>query len=241
MKYYKILTNTEFIGVINSGNFLAENPYGWLLTSNENYGQYVSYKNKLYRDYWMQPIPNAHREYENVSIIEIDKEEYDRLYEAIEQDEEIVIDDDDEDEIVPEPIVEPDFVLEFLREAKIKEMSKACQKTIEDGFDITLSDSNEHFSLTAQDQLNLITLASLADTQDLIPYHADGEICRFYTAAEIKLLMATATQYKIYHTTYYNALKNYINSLETEEEIAAIEYGIELPEEFQSDALKAIS
>ena len=54
MKYYKIITDNEFIGVINSNNFVAENPTnGWLFTSTEDLGQYVTYENKLYRDYWM--------------------------------------------------------------------------------------------------------------------------------------------------------------------------------------------
>jgi len=121
-------------------------------------------------------------------------------------------------------------------------MSMTCRHIIEAGFDIELSDREvHHFSLDTQDQLNLITLSALAETQELIPYHADGEICKFYSAAEIKTIVAGATQFKMYHTTYYNALKAYINSLETIEEIAAVTYGMELPEEFQSDVLKAIS
>lgn len=73
-----------------------------------------------------------------------------------------------------------------------------------------------------------------------IPYHADGQICRFYTAAEINQIVSAATQFKIYQTTYYNALKNYINSLDTIEEIAAITYGTSLPEEYKSEVLKAL-
>jgi len=111
-------------------------------------------------------------------------------------------------------------------------MSRACNKTIENGFDIEIEGEVHHFSLDTQDQLNLITLSALTDTEEIIPYHADGEICKFYTAAEMKQIIAAATRFKIYQTTYYNALKAYINSLETIEEIGAITYGIEIPEEF---------
>ena len=80
----------------------------------------------------------------------------------------------------------------------------------------------------------------MAQIQSLIPYHADGEECTFYTSEEINEIVETATAFKIYHTTYYNALKHYINALETIEEISAIEYGTPIPEEYKSDVLKAL-
>jgi len=42
MKYFKLLTDEAFIGVVNSNDFVRENPNnGWLLTSNEVLGQFV--------------------------------------------------------------------------------------------------------------------------------------------------------------------------------------------------------
>lgn len=243
MKYYKLLSD-EFIGVVTSSDFVRENPNnGWLLTSNESLGQFVSFENKLYRDYWMQPIPNNTRAFTRVDIREITKEEYDILYEAIEHNEPVIIDDDDNDEpYVPEPIIEePDEILEFVRTSKINEMSATCRHTIENGFDLELRGETHHFSLDTQDQLNLISLSAMAQTQEYIPYHADGESCIFYTAEEMGQIVATATSFKIYHTTYYNALKAYINSLDTIEAISAIEYGVAIPEEYQSDVLKALA
>ena len=131
--------------------------------------------------------------------------------------------------------------LEYVRESKLNEMSRACRTTIEGGFDLDLGAETSHFSLDTQDQLNLITLSALADTQAQVPYHADGETCKFYSASQMKQIVAAATQFKIYHTTYYNALKNYINSLDSIEDIAAITYGIAIPDQYQSDVLKAIT
>jgi len=119
-------------------------------------------------------------------------------------------------------------------------MSATCRNTIEHGFDLELRGEVHHFSLDTQDQLNLISLSAMAQTQQLIPYHADGEACIFYTNEEMNEIVETATAFKIYHTTYYNALKAYINSLETIEAIATIYYGIEIPEEFKSDVLRAL-
>lgn len=241
MKYYKILNENTFIGVVTNGNFVAENQRtGWLLTSNENLGQFVSYKGQLYRDYWMQPIHNSTREFMNVKIIEIDEEEYNVLLAAIEQDEEIIIDDDEEEE-EPTPIIppeDPDITTEFVREAKLKEMSNECKKSIENGFNIILSDGGtHHFSLTTQDQLNLM---ALQNAEGMIPYHADGEQTKFYPASDIHAIIDMASKHKTYHTTYYNSLKSYINSLSTMEEIAAITYGILIPNEYKTDVLKII-
>jgi len=85
-----------------------------------------------------------------------------------------------------------------------------------------------------------MSLNVLAQTQSMIPYHADGEECEFYAAEEINEIVEAANAFKIYHTTYHNALKGYINSLETIEDIAAVEYGIEIPEEYKTDVLKAL-
>jgi len=45
---------------------------------------------------------------------------------------------------------------------------------------------------------------------------------------------------KNYNIAYYNSLKAYINALETIEEIAAIQYGTSIPEEYKSDVLKVL-
>ena len=119
-------------------------------------------------------------------------------------------------------------------------MRTACRRTIESGFDLDLRGETHHFSLNTQDQLNIMNLSIIAQTQSLIPYHADGEDCIFYTDQEIEAIAETASAFKIYHTTYYNALKSYINSLETIEEISAIEYGVEIPEEYKTDVLKVL-
>lgn len=80
----------------------------------------------------------------------------------------------------------------------------------------------------------------MAQTATLIPYHADGEETTFYTNEEINDIIDTANSFKIYHTTYFNALKIYINALNSIEEIGTIKYGIEIPEEYKTDVLKAL-
>ena len=240
MKYYKIIMNNEFIGAINSDNFFKESATKRHLTlSDENLGQFVEYQGLLYRDYWMKPIPDNTRIFEHALITEITEEEYEIFMEAINHHESIIYDDDEP--VQPQPSVEdPDEALEYVRYSKLNEMSSACHTAIEAGFDLIIRGETHHFSLTTQDQLNLMNLNLIAQTEDLIPYHADGEECEFYTAAEINEIITTATNFKNYQLAYHNALKTYINALDTIEAIAAIEYGTPIPDEYKSDVLRVL-
>lgn len=245
MKYYKIIKDKVFIGAITSDYFIKYQPVlKCFLRSDEMAGEYVDFNCFLYRDTWMRPITQQ-REFIQASILAISEEEYNMYIEAIKNNEAIEESIPEEEQVQEITSVELNAndaaSIEFIRDSKIKEMSATCRKTIENGFDITLSDNEvHHFSLDTQDQLNLITLSSMAETQEMIPYHADNELCKFYSAAEIKAIVDGAAAHKTYHTTYYNALKNYINSLNTIEEINAITYGTPIPEEYKSDVLRML-
>ena len=239
MKYYKLMTfDNKIIGAISSADFIRVSPFGYVRCDEEQ-GEYIYYEDELYRATWMSPI-QLPEHYTEIQAIEILKIEYDAYVKALEVQETIV----EETEDVPpaEPPVDAiaQESLEFIRSAKIAEMSAACRTTIEKGIDLELRGEIHHFSLDTQDQLNLISLSAMAQTQDLIPYHADGEVCIFYTADEINNIVSAATSLKVYHTTYYNALKNYINSLSTIEEIAAVTYGTAIPDEYKSEVLRVI-
>lgn len=239
MKYYKIKVNNT-LDVITSNNFFIDNGTQ-LLASNEILGQYVEYNGTLYRDYWMAPILNDKYQFRMIDIQQITQEEYFAFKQAQHSNE--AINSFIEEEVVEEPVVEPaapDEFIEYIRSGKLNEMSNACARAIEAGFDLEIRGETKHFSLTIQDQLNLISLDRMAQTQSLIPYHADGEDVIFYTPEEINDIIDSANALKIYHTTYYNALKNYINALNAIEEISAIEYGIEIPEQYQTEVFKVI-
>ena len=242
MKYYKIIQDNTFIGIINSNSFIAyQNVNHMFIGADEELGDLVECNDKLYRALWMKPINQEITiSYEIVDIIEITYEEYINFQKAI--DNNITIENEDTTFIPPvTPIIHNvEMGIDFIRSSKLNEMSYACQKTIEDGFDLELRGAAHHFSLTTQDQLNLMSLGTMVQTSNEIPYHADGEEVIFYTSEEINQIIAAANAFKTYQTTYYNSLKTYINSLETIEEISAIEYGIEIPEKFKTEVLKAL-
>lgn len=130
--------------------------------------------------------------------------------------------------------------LEEIKNSILNSMSNICNKTIENGFNIILSDREiSHFSLTTQDQLNLITLSAMLQSgQTVIPYHADGKECRYYSVEDMNTIITYATTFKTYHTTYFNNLRNYIEGIEDINVLKEVTYGMDIPEEYQSDVLK---
>ena len=240
MKYYKLISDNQIIGAINSNNFISLLPItNCFIISDEEQGEYIDYNGHIYRSSWMQPAHSS-LDFELIQAIEITEQEYNNYTHALQQNQ--IIEEAKEEPQVVEKYVTPSDAtsLDFIKDSKLKEMSYICRTTIEQGFDLELREEIHHFSLDTQDQLNLMSLSVMAQTQSLIPYHADGEECVFYTAEEINEIVDTANSFKIYHTTYYNALKAYINSLDDINAIAAIEYGIEIPEGYQTDVLKAL-
>ena len=131
--------------------------------------------------------------------------------------------------------------LEEIKAAKKQEIGEACDKIIYEGMDVTLTNgSTEHFSLTDHDQLNLFgKQVQLAAGAEQLEYHSDGQPCKYYSAADMRLIIAAAMQHVSYHTTYCNAVNMWIAGCETAEEIQKIHYGAEIPEQYQSDVLKA--
>ena len=244
MTYYKLIDGKTFVGIATQLDFRNyQHKHNILLSCDESKAEYVQCKDTYYRADWMLPTSTDRIEYKIVKVIQIDEEEYNALYNTISKGEEVEI--PPEQEIVPEePTINPDeeVTVDFVKKSKLNEISSICNKTITDGFDVVLSDGkSHHFSLTTQDQLNLITLTGLVSSGETsIAYHADNELCKFYSAEDIACITNYATQFKIYHVSYFNSLKAYIEALEDVKEISSIEYGTDIPEEYQSEVLKAL-
>lgn len=125
-----------------------------------------------------------------------------------------------------------DDPLEQVKEAKLAELSAACSAAITAGCDVVLTDCAGHIALTAEDQINLSTaLAAVEQGAAGYPYHLDGQLCAIFPAADICTMAQAATAHKLYHTTYYNHLAAWVRRCETAEEVQAISYGAQLPED----------
>lgn len=129
-----------------------------------------------------------------------------------------------------------------LKENVINNMSIACNKTITTGIDVVLSDGASHkFSLDMTDQMNLSSLQSFALAgAENIPYHETGLPCKFYSSEDILTICAAARATVQYHTTYFNSLRDYINSMENGADVYCVDYGMDIPAEYQSEVLKSL-
>lgn len=125
---------------------------------------------------------------------------------------------------------------------KRAEIDSACKQAITAGIDVELPSGMEHFSLEETDQINLTAaLAIVEQGAPSYPYHADGNLCRLYTADEIKAISAAAMSHKLYHTTYCNHLFNWIERAESIEEVKSIYYGATLPDDLLANMTEILA
>lgn len=139
-------------------------------------------------------------------------------------------------------IIGSDQSTEVIRAAKIAEISAACNTVIVSGVDLELTDGTVHFNLSIEDQSNIANLfrvVELGGTE--FPYQADGGVCRIYTAQEIAQIYIAAQTAITTQTTYHNALKAYVQSLSDVEQIAAVQYGMTLPDPYASEVADKLS
>lgn len=243
MGYYKLINGTNFVGTASQPDFrMFQRKHNILLTCDEEEAQYIQIGDNLYRAMWMVPVTNDAIPYILVDVIRIGEDEFN----ALSNGEEFPAANAEGQDVLPEieeqiaPNDADIATLGYIKNKKISEMSAVCNRIISEGFSLALSDgADHHFALTTQDQLNLITLATLVSNgEQAIPYHADGELCKFYSADDVRKIISAATAFKTYHISYFNTIKSYIASLDAMSDVIAVYYGMEIPTEYQSDVLK---
>lgn len=135
--------------------------------------------------------------------------------------------------VLTNQVIEEENNFNNQQQNKISELSQSCNQTITSGIDVETTQGIEHFSLEETDQINL-TNAILAVNQGaaIYPYHADGQLCRMFTAEELQDIAQTAIEFKVYHTTLCNHLLTWARRTTTIEELEQITYSADnLPED----------
>lgn len=112
---------------------------------------------------------------------------------------------------------------------KKSELSAKCEKVIVAGVDV----GDAHYSLTIEDQANILALTPLAQAGNSVFYHSDSNMCREYSPDEFNKIVNAATVFKTLQTTYCNLLMRQVEAMTDAEEVRAVEYGVtELTGEF---------
>lgn len=129
------------------------------------------------------------------------------------------------------------------RRTKEAEISVACNGAIIAGMDVETSQGTEHFALQETDQINLTTaLSAVQAGASEYPYHADGQLCRMFTAEEIQAIAQASVRHKLYHTTLCNHLLTWVRRAATSEELETITYAAEgLPDDLAANMTQVLA
>lgn len=210
MKFFKIIKDKEFIGIGTTRDMRKfQKKHNVILMCDENEAQYIQYGEDLYHASWMEAVDG---DYVIADVIRIEEDEYNYLVSAIESNEEIKF--SDEPVIEYEPAVDEieELTIDFVRTSKITELKHDCNKVITNGVDVKLSDGEtRHFSMSLEDQINLLTMAYLSDES-------------MYSAADMKTIIAETNTFKNSHIAKFKQLENRVNSMNTIDEISAVNY-----------------
>ena len=203
MKFFKIIKDKEFIGVGTTRDMRRfQKKHNVLLVCDENDAQYIQCNEVLYHALWMEEVDGNSV---IADVIRIEEDEYNCLVSAIESNEEIKF--ADEPVVEFEPVIDEveELTIDYIRSAKLAELKRECNKAITEGFDMEFSDGEtRHFTLSLDDQINLLTQA--------------------YFDEDMQLVVVKMNNFKVMHMDCLKELEEYVNSLTDIEEIAAVSY-----------------
>jgi hypothetical protein len=220
----KIIQNEKIIDVVRVPHYLKFLSSGHVAITDKGSAQGIAGSDKK-SIYSFAPV--EHQTAGVVTIEEISAEEFERLQLLLKDGKEISAD---------------EKALADAKRIVIKRLSNNCKSKITEGFSIKLSDGKFYnFKLTTEDQLNLMILESqlASDTKTFI-YHATDQPCKFFTREDVLKIISAFKQHVLYHTTYFNAAKQYIKSLLDIKEVNLFTYGTDISDTVDNPSLGLI-
>ena len=210
---YKIIKNNKVIDVIEFPYFVKFLTSGHIAITDKSSAQGIvgSDDKTVYSFTHLDNKPDI----PVVTLKEIDTEEFNRLSKLLNSDQEVVLD---------------ESALYKARQTTISYLSDMCKNKIISGFSIVLSDSNTYnFKLTIEDQLNLTSIESQLNSGiKTFVYHSSNQPCRVFMKNDMLKIVRAFRKHVLYHTTYFNVAKQYINTLTDPEKIATFTYGTDV-------------
>lgn len=230
--FYKVIYNNIIIDILKDPTWVLwlKNARRFIMsdavTAN---GVISSDKQSVYNLFHRGVFQGSDEQHKVVSMVEIDESEYSFL----------------KAQISDKPLDANGNVitLSAARTKKIEELSSACEENIVKGFDIILSDEiSHHFTLDVYDQMRISNLNSKASAgSEKLLYHADGEICQYFSKEDIIAINEKMEQTIEYHTAYFNSMKVYISNIFNVGTILNIRYGDSIPTKYRTDVFADIA
>jgi hypothetical protein len=219
---YKIIQNNKVIDVVQKPRFIRFLASGNIaLTDSSSANGIVGSDNKTI--YSFQP----RTKYQTATIEKITLKEFERLQGLLNSNQEVCAN---------------EAVLVQARQSKISQLSNQCKAFINAGFSISLTDGKSYgFKLTTEDQLNLMSIeCQLNAGAETVLYHATNQPCRIFSRDDMLKVIKAFRHHVTYHTTYFNAAKQYINSLTDVEKIKKFNYGTDVSTTVKDKVIKQI-
>lgn len=137
----------------------------------------------------------------------------------------------------PEPYVP---TLEDVKAAKKQEIYMMYNADVAAGVDVELSTGTQHFPLSDEDQRFLMgkQLELSGSDAEMVSYQDSDNHCMLLSRDDMQKIITTALTYVNIKTTYRNNLCEWADQCGTKEEVAAVFYGAEIPEEHQNEVFK---
>jgi hypothetical protein len=219
---YKIIQNDKVVDVVKHPCFVSFLPSGHIAITDKTFAKGIVGSDSQ-TVYSFQPRQG----YSVASIKEITLEELERLQSLLGSGQEISAD---------------ESALAEAKRETIKRLSVLCKNKIISGFSVTLSDGEAYdFKLTTEDQLNLMSIeGQLNAGAETFIYHATNQPCKFFSREDMIKIISTFKRYTLYHTTYFNVAKQYINLLTDIEKINTFVYGSDVSEVVDDIVIKQI-
>lgn len=205
---YKVIYNNEIIDVVESPHFIKILPTGHITFTNKSCANGLEGSNGNIYSF----EPTSAKDVKVVSIKKITSEEFSRLQSLLNSETKVIAD---------------TAYLATCRQTAIANLSKVCQQKIVEGFNIKLEDGKlYHFDLTQEDQLNLLNIENQLNmgVQNVL-YHATGMPCKMFNRIDLFRIIKAFRNHVLYHTTYFNVAKQYINTLTDNTKIEHFTYG----------------
>lgn len=245
---YKIIQNGEVVSVIDSPVWVTQLSNGSIIRSglSNAMGVVSADGTRTFHIIGAKKFVNAGRKFEDVEAVYINAAEAEELKTLLELGASVSGDADvtwDEPTDEPEPeTIEDNATLDEAKDRKIALLSEDSRQVIYNGVDVETTAGVEHFALGINEQLDLITLYSLASTDvEQIPYHNSDGDCRYYSGEDILKIISAANKLKMYHSAYMDSLKRWVSAMQSISEVGQVKYGDTIPDAYCTDVYRDIA
>jgi hypothetical protein len=204
---YKIIQNNKVIDVVQNPRFVRFLSSGHIaLTDKSSAHGVIGSDTKTIYSF------DLRQGYLKVSIEKINSEEFNRLQSLLNSEQSVSAN---------------ESALAEAKKSVLENLSNICRDSIIAGFSIKLSDEKLHeFKLTPEDQLNLLSIENQLNAGvKTFVYHTTNEPCRVFTRNDMERVIKVFRKHVLYHTTYFNVAKQYINSLVDIDKVNSFTYG----------------